>query len=162
MECEAVTKDQIETPALLIDLDVLERNIQIMANYMKDKKAELRPHYKSYKCPTISHKQIHAGAKGITCAKAGEAETLIVAGIKDVLIANEIADPRKVYRIAGLAHSHPESKITVAVDNAENIATLSKTAQRFGATIHVLIEVDVGMERCGINTPEEALLLAKD
>ena len=81
---EPIKKEQIETPALLVDLDILESNIKTMADFLKEKKAKLRPHYKSYKCPTISHKQIAAGAKGITCSKVGEAETLVNAGIKDV------------------------------------------------------------------------------
>lgn len=157
---EPITKEQIETPALLIDLDIMERNIKIMVDFMKDKRAKLRPHYKSYRCPTISHKQIDAGAKGITCAKVGEAETLIVAGIKDVLVANEIVDPRKLFRLAGLAHAHPEAKITVVVDNAENIVTSSEAASQYGTTLYVLVEVDVGMKRCGVNTPEEVYALA--
>jgi D-serine deaminase-like pyridoxal phosphate-dependent protein len=156
-----VSKNEIDTPALLIDLDAFEYNIKVMADFMKDKRAKLRPHYKSYKCPTISHKQIDAGAKGITCAKLGEAETLIIAGIKDILIANQIADPVKLYRLAGLAHAHPETKITVAVDNAENITALSDAASKFRSTLYVLVEVDVGMNRCGVNTPDEVYELAK-
>jgi len=85
-----IKKEQIETPALLINLDKLEYNIEYMADYLKDKKAKLRPHYKTYKCPTIAHLQINAGAKGICCAKLGEAESLVVAGIKDVLILQDL------------------------------------------------------------------------
>lgn len=153
-----ISKEQIETPALLIDLDILDQNIRTMANFMKDKKAKLRPHFKTCKCPAISHKQISAGAKGITCAKLGEAEILVAAGIKDVLIANQIVDPVKIFRLAGLAHG--EAKITVAVDNADNISALSRAASKVGSTIYVLVEIDVGMRRCGVNTPEEVLTLA--
>ncbi len=156
---EPIKKEQIETPTLLIDLDILESNIKTMADFLKERKAKLRPHYKSYKCPTISHKQIAAGAKGITCSKVGEAETLVNAGIKDVYIANEIVDPVKILRIAGLAHG--DAKIGVAVDDSKNISDLSEAAKKYGSTIYVLIEVDVGMNRCGINTPEEAIVLAK-
>jgi len=154
-----VTKEQIETPALLVDLDALEYNVRTMAEFMKGKKARLRPHFKTDKCPTISHKQIAAGAKGITCAKLGEAETLVGAGIKDVLIANQVVDPVKIFRLAGLAHG--DARITVAVDNAENIAALSSAASRVGSTIYVLVEVDVGMKRCGVNTAAEVLDLAR-
>lgn len=154
-----VTKEQIETPALLVDLDALEYNVRTMAEFMKGKKARLRPHFKTDKCPTISHKQIAAGAKGITCAKLGEAETLVSAGIKDVLIANQVVDPVKIFRLAGLAHG--DARITVAVDNAENIAALSSAASRVGSTIYVLVEVDVGMKRCGVNTAAEVLDLAR-
>lgn len=156
---EPIKKEQIETPALLIDLDVFENNIKIMADFLKNKNAKLRPHYKSNKCPTISHKQILAGAKGITCSKISEAETLVNAGIKDVYIANQIVDPVKIIRLAGLANG--DTKISVAVDNSKNISGLSEAALIFGSKIHVLVEVDVGMNRCGINTPEEALILAK-
>jgi 3-hydroxy-D-aspartate aldolase len=102
---------------------------------------------------------VAAGAKGICCAKLGEAETLVEAGIKDVLVANQIVDPVKVDRLAGLARSG--CRIGVAADNEANIKDLSAAAARHGATIRVLVEVDVGMGRCGINTPEEALGLAR-
>jgi D-serine deaminase-like pyridoxal phosphate-dependent protein len=154
-----ITKDQIETPALLIDLDILERNIATMADFMKDKSAKLRPHFKTCKCPAISHKQISSGAKGITCAKLGEAEVLVAAGIKDVLIANQIVDPVKIFRLAGLTNN--EAKITVVADNADNITALSRAASRIRSRIYVLVEVDVGMGRCGLNTPEEVFALAK-
>jgi 3-hydroxy-D-aspartate aldolase len=150
---------ELETPALLIDLSVLERNIRIMSEFMRDKKAKLRPHFKSYKCPNISHMQIAAGAKGITCAKTSEAEVLANAGIRDILVANQIADPNKIYRLACMAKAGV--KITVAVDRIENVMALSKIAKTTGSTLHVLLEVDVGMNRCGINTPEEALELAR-
>lgn len=157
-QCAQISKEHIETPALLIDLDILESNIEKMSQFMKDKKAKLRPHFKTNKCPAIAHRQISSGAKGITCAKLGEAEVLVAAGIKDVLIANQIVDPVKIFRLAGLAHQ--DAKITVAVDNLRNIAELSKAASSVGSTIYILIEVDVGMGRCGVNSPEEALDLA--
>ncbi len=152
-------KEMIETPTLVIDLDILERNISRMASYMENKRAVLRPHFKTYKCPTISHKQIAAGAKGIACAKLSEAEVLVAAGIKDVLIANQVVDPFKINRLAALANSG--AKITVAVDTERNVEDLSKAAAFYGSTLFILIEVDVGMGRCGINTKEEALGLAE-
>ena len=155
----STTIEEMETPALLIDLDILEYNIATMANFINDKRAKLRPHFKTHKCPTISHKQINAGAKGITCAKLGEAETLVLAGIKDVLIANTIVQPSKIIRLAGLAHG--DTKISVAVDNKQNISVLSEAATTVGSTIHVLVEVNIGMERCGVNTPEEVFFLAR-
>ena len=94
-----IRKDEIETPALLIDLDVFERNLKIMSDFFSQKTAKLRPHYKTHKCPTIAHQQINRGAKGITCATLGEAETLIAAGIGDILIANQIVDRQKIYRL---------------------------------------------------------------
>jgi len=154
----AITRDQIETPALLIDLDILESNIQKMADSFKGKKAFLRPHFKTHKCPTIAHMQMEAGAKGITCAKLGEAEVLAAAGIRDILIANEVVDSSKVYRLASLANN---ARITVCADNADNVAELSKAAQVYGSTVYVLVELEVGMHRCGVDTKEEALSLAR-
>jgi D-serine deaminase-like pyridoxal phosphate-dependent protein len=156
---KTIIKEKIETPALLVDLDILEKNISIMAKYFKDKKARLKPHFKTFKCPTIAHKIIDAGAKGISCAKLGEAEILINSGIKDVLIANQIVDKQKIFRLAGLANG--DSKVTVVVDNEENIYDLSEAASAFGSIIHVLVEVDVGMKRCGVNSAEEVLKLVK-
>ena len=150
--------EDIETPALLVDMDILESNIRIMSDYFKDKKARLRPHFKTHKSPAISHMQIAAGAKGMTCAKLGEAEVLSAAGVYDILIANQIADRRKITRLAGLART---SRISVCADNAENVADLSEAAQACGSTLYVLIEINVGMERCGVNTKEEVLELAK-
>jgi len=152
-------KEQISTPALLIDLDDLETNIQLMAHFFLDKKTQLRPHFKSHKSPMIAHKQISAGAKGITCAKLGEAEVLANAGIKDILIANQIVEPEKIYRVASLAKNGV--KIAVAVDSIENIDNLSEAASFLSSTIYVLIEVDVGMKRCGVSSVEEALTLAE-
>ena len=130
-----------------------------MSDYFSQKKSKLRPHYKTHKCPTIAHQQINRGAKGITCATLGEAETLIAAGIQDILIANQIVDPQKIYRLAGLARG--DSKITVAVDNEDNIRELSTAASAVGSTLYVLVEVNVGADRCGVNSPSEVLVLAK-
>jgi len=154
-----IRKDQIETPALLIDLDIYERNLKIMADYFRPKKSKLRPHYKTHKCPAIAHQQIKRGAKGITCATLGEAETLVAAGIEDILIANQIVDPQKIYRLAGLARG--DAKVTIAVDNADNIRDLSNVASAVGSTLYVLVEVNVGANRCGVNTPSEVLELAQ-
>jgi D-serine deaminase-like pyridoxal phosphate-dependent protein len=152
------TKEQIETPALIIDMDKLEANIKKMSDYLADKTAKLRPHFKTHKSPAIAFMQLAAGAKGLTCAKLGEAEVLAAAGIHDILIANQVVDTNKIYRMAALAR---QAKITVCVDNADNVKELSEAAQACGTTLYVLIEVDVGMKRCGIDTKEEALLLAK-
>jgi len=153
-----IKKEQIETPALLVDLDALEFNIHKMADFYKEKNAKLRPHFKTHKSSAIAQMQIKAGAKGICCAKLGEAEILAAAGISDILIANQIVDPIKVCRLAALANN---SRISVCVDNTENIVDLSQAATAYGSTIYVLIELEVGMHRCGVATKEEALKLAK-
>ena len=155
---ERIPISQIETPALLLDMDILEYNIRVMGDFFKGKTAKLRPHFKTDKCPRISHMQINAGAKGITCSKLGEAEVLAASGIKDILLANQIVSPEKIMRVAGLAKSGVH--ITVLADNVENIRMLSEAANACGADIHVLVELDVGMGRCGVGTAEEVLELA--
>jgi len=158
-EFKCMNMEDIETPALILDLDVLEDNIRIMADFFKGRNARLRPHFKTCKCPNIAHLQLEAGAKGITCAKVGEAEVLVDAGIRDILVANQVVDPDKIYRLACMARGG--AKITVAVDRAENIESLSAVTRKVGAMLHVLVEIDVGMNRCGVNTEEEALDLAQ-
>ena len=96
-------KQELDTPALLVDLDVMEANISRMARFPSRKRAKLRPHYKTHKTPAIALKQLEAGAIGITCAKVEEAETLVNAGVKDILIANQVVGSTKIARLAGLA-----------------------------------------------------------
>jgi D-serine deaminase-like pyridoxal phosphate-dependent protein len=153
-----ITLETIETPALLVDMDALEWNVRVMADFMKGRRVRLRPHFKTHKSPAICHMQLAAGAKGICCAKLGEAEVLLSTGIPDVLIANQIVDPAKIARLAGLARG---AKVTVCADNAGNVADLSAAAARAGAPLRVLVEVDVGMNRCGVKTAEETLALAR-
>ncbi len=153
------SKWELDTPALLIDLPAMERNIARMAAFFADKKAKLRPHSKTHKCPTISHKQLAAGnAVGVTCAKLGEAETLAAAGITDILIANQIVGPQKIARLVGLAH---HADVMVAVDDPVNVEQLSAAAVDAGVRLRVLVEVNIGMNRCGVEPGEPALELAR-
>jgi D-serine deaminase-like pyridoxal phosphate-dependent protein len=151
-------KSQIPTPALLIYQEVLEDNITLMAQFFKNYTAKLRPHFKTHKSPLLARKQIKAGAIGMTCAKVGEAEILVDAGIESILIANEIIDPVKIGRVAQLAL---KSQLIVAVDQADNLRMLSQAAQKTGSVIHVVVEIDVGMKRCGVQPGEAALSLAR-
>jgi len=155
---ENISKYDIDTPALLIDIDKMERNIQKMADFFDGRSANLRPHTKTHKCPVLAHKQLRAGAQGITCAKLGEAEVMAQAGVNDILIANQIVGSQKIARLANLAR---HCDIMVAVEASDNAADLSNAAQAVGSTIRVLIEVDVGMHRCGVKSVEEALSLAQ-
>ena len=148
----------ISTPALIVDANVLKANAEAMKTLLAGSKLQLRPHYKSHKCAGIARWQVATGAKGMTCAKLSEAEDLCDAGIEDILIANQIIDPVKVRRIADLAGN---CRLTVCVDNAENIAALSAAAQSAGSTVHCLVEFDIGMERCGVVTNEAFLALAR-
>ena len=149
---------EIDTPALVIDMEVMEDNISRMAGYFKGIDANLRPHIKTHKCPIIAHKQLAAGASGITCSKLGEAEVMIQAGIKNILIANEIVGTRKIRRLMDLAR---QADITVAVDDAGNIEDLSEAARVAGVQLSVLVDVNVGMNRCGVEPGKPALELAK-
>ena len=151
-------KTELDTPALLIDLDVMESNIQKMSDYFATVSAELRPHLKTHKTPIIAHKQIAAGAIGITCAKLGEAETVVHAGIQDVLIANQIVGTHKIARLINLAK---HSEIMVAVDNAQNVEAISEAANAKGVTIRILVEVNIGMNRCGVEPGQPTLALAQ-
>lgn len=149
---------EIDTPALVIDLDIMERNISKMAGYFKEIDANLRPHIKTHKCPDIAHMQLRAGAMGITCSKLGEAEVMIRAGIRDILIANEIVGTRKIQRLMDLAR---EADLTVAVDDPENLEDLAEAARVSNVSLGILVDVNVGMDRCGVEPGRPALELAR-
>lgn len=151
--------ERIETPALIVDANILQENIMAMNKMLKDSKLSLRPHYKSHKCAMIAHLQIKNGAKGMTCAKLSEAIDLADCGIEDILIANQITEPKKIRRLADLAG---DCRLTVCVDNCENIKELAIAAKNAGTIIHCLVEYEIGMKRCGVDTKEEVLELAKE
>jgi D-serine deaminase-like pyridoxal phosphate-dependent protein len=152
------TKMALDTPVLLVDLDVMEENIRQIAATCREGKVAWRPHTKGIKIPAIAHQALAAGAIGVTCAKLGEAEVMAAAGIGDILIANQIVGAPKIARLVGLQR-HAETK--VLVDNADNIATLAVEASRAGVRLRVLIEVDIGMGRTGVAPGEAAIALAQ-
>ncbi|MCJ7518170.1 MAG: DSD1 family PLP-dependent enzyme [Anaerolineaceae bacterium] len=151
-------KNELDTPALLLDMNTVERNIQKMADYAKNAGINLRPHAKIYKAtPVFAWLQIQAGAIGITVSKLSEAEILATAGIKDILIANQVVGSRKIQRLINLAgYTH----VKEAVDSAENIQDLSSAAQLKGIKLGVVIEVNIGNNRCGVEPFEPTLKLA--
>lgn len=149
---------QLETPALIVDEEILNQNMQTMSGILTGKKLRLRPHFKSNKCAAIALKQIQQGACGITCAKLSEAEDLCDCGIEDILIANQIVDPGKLARLAQLAK---KCHLTVCVDDAENARALSKAAVAAGSTIYCYVEYEIGMQRCGVTEEGEYVKLAK-
>jgi D-serine deaminase-like pyridoxal phosphate-dependent protein len=151
-------KSEIPTPALVIYLPIMEENLNLMANFFRNRDASLRPHFKTHKCLEIAQQQMAAGAIGITCAKLGEAEVLTQAQIPSILIANEVVDARKINHLAALAQ---KTQIIVAVDQAENLQQLSIAAQEVGSELLVLVESNVGMNRCGVETGTAALSLAR-
>jgi len=150
--------DELDTPALLLDLDAFERNIDTMAAFFADKAAVLRPHSKTHKCPEVARRQLAAGALGITCAKVSEAEVMADAGVSDILIANQIVGAIKIDRLTDLA---ARCDLMVAVDNPGNVQDLSAACLAKGVTLGILVEVDTGMQRCGVRSAEDALALAR-
>ncbi|MCH2116440.1 MAG: DSD1 family PLP-dependent enzyme [Pirellulales bacterium] len=149
----------LDTPALILDLDVSDRNIQQMAQFFRDRPAQLRPHFKNHKCSELAIRQMKAGsAVGMTCANMVEAEALGRAGIDDILIANQILGREKIRRLVDLAC---KLKISVAIDELSQAELISEAASAAGATVGLLVEVDAGMGRCGVSPGEPALALAK-
>jgi len=152
------TKSEIDTPALILDHQKLKNNIQKMADFFKDKPAKLRPHFKTPKTVEIAKMQLDTGAVGITCAKVSEAEELVNAGVKDILIANEIVGETKIKRLVRLLKKGADVK--VAVDSEENICELSRLMGQARISLGVLIDINVGLPRCGVS-PEKSLELAR-
>jgi len=150
---------ELPTPCLLLDLDAVDHNIKTMQEYLIDNtQCQLRPHIKSHKCPKLAHLQIQGGAIGITCAKIGEAVVMAHAGIKSILIANEVIGDDKIKVLAGL---NRYSEVMPSVDNKENAARISYWAKKIGVNIPLFIEVDIALNRCGVRTIPEALELAE-
>ena len=149
---------ELDTPALLVDLDALERNIIKMADFFSNRPVALRPHAKTHKCPQIALRQLAAGAIGITCAKVAEAEVMAAAGVRDILIANQVTGEVKIDRLTDLA-AHAD--LMVAVDYGANVADLAAACKAKGVVLRVLVEVDIGMGRCGVTPGEAALTLAR-
>lgn len=150
--------EELDTPCLCVDRDALEGNLRAMAEITAPPNARLRPHFKTHKSPAIAWMQLRAGAVGITCAKLGEAEVLAAAGVRDILIANQIVGPVKIDRLVGLASC---TDVMAAVDRVENAADLDRACAARGVSLRVLVEVDVGMGRCGADPGREAVDLAR-
>ncbi|MBQ5725532.1 MAG: alanine racemase, partial [Clostridia bacterium] len=148
----------IETPALILEKSIFDQNRRVMASLLSGSTMAMRPHYKSHKCPAIARIQLADGAKGFTCAKLSEAEDLARAGVSDILIANQIVDEKKLARLAALAG---QCRLTVCVESEENVLALSRAASAAGTTVYVLIEYEIGMKRCGVESHEEVLTLAR-
>lgn len=149
----------VDTPALLIDLDAFERNLQRMAAAMPaNGRVKLRAHAKTHKSPVIAQRQIALGAVGICCQKVSEAEIFVQHGITDVLVSNEVAGSTKLKRLAALAR---QARMAVCVDDIDSVAALAAAAAAFSVRIRALVEIDVGAARCGVAPGEPALRLAQ-
>jgi D-serine deaminase-like pyridoxal phosphate-dependent protein len=151
-------RHEVETPALLLDLDLARRNIARMATRIAELGTNLRPHIKAHKSPELARLQVAAGAVGVACATVWEAVVMArTAGIADILVANEVVGDAKLRALATVARDH---RITVAVDDPSNARALSRAGVAAGSSFGVLIEVDVGMGRAGVRTAGQALELA--
>jgi D-serine deaminase-like pyridoxal phosphate-dependent protein len=153
------TKFDLPTPALLLDLDLFEANLRKMADHCRQSGCGFRPHAKTHKCPEIAHRQIAAGALGISVATVAEAEMMAGAGIRGVLLTSPIVEPRKIARVAELVAKGGE--ILLAVGHALEAERLAEAARQRKVTVDVLIDVDVGDRRTGVEPGQPALELAR-
>lgn len=153
-----IAVDQVDTPALLVDLDALERNIEYMAQVAQVAGVVLRPHAKTHKDPVIARMQMARGAVGVCCQKVAEAEVLVNGGVGDVLVANEIVGVQKLRRLAALAR---RATVCVCVDDPLQVTSLQQVAADMAASIGVLVEINVGGQRAGVAPGAAALMLAQ-
>jgi D-serine deaminase-like pyridoxal phosphate-dependent protein len=147
--------EEVDTPALVVDLDAFERNTQVLQNTVAGKGVRVRAHAKTHKCPEIARRQVAAGAIGVCCQKVSEAEAMVEGGIADVLVSNEVVGAPKIARLAELAR---RAKLGVCVDSLQGVRELRAA----GAKLDVYIELEVGMGRCGVAPGEPAVALAKE
>jgi D-serine deaminase-like pyridoxal phosphate-dependent protein len=154
-----MTRDEIPTPALLLDLDRFERNVATMARHTAATGKRLRPHAKTHKCPEIARRQLAAGAIGVVCAKLAEAEVMADAGVSGLLVSTEIVGAEKIGRLMTLLDRAPDT--LVVVDHPDNVADLSRAARAAGHAVHALVDVDVGTRRTGCQPGAPALVLAR-
>ncbi len=150
----------LDTPALVVDLDVMDRNIETLHGRFDQSSAKVRPHVTGHQTPKIAHRQLQAAntVGGISVTSVGEAEVFSDAGITDILVSSQIVTRSKIRRLCTLAGSN---RIGVAVDNPQNVSDLSQAAEAQGVTLGVLVELDVGLGRCGVAPGDEALELAR-
>jgi 3-hydroxy-D-aspartate aldolase len=155
---KAGSREMLQTPALVLDLDLLERNIRQMAEFAQEHGVSLRPHAKTHKSVRIARMQIEAGALGASVATIGEAKIMIEAGISDVLVTSPVVHPAKVDLLINL-NSRADGLMVVA-DHVANVATLDAAAAAVGRPLTVLVDLDVGIGRTGSRTPEDAFFVA--
>jgi D-serine deaminase-like pyridoxal phosphate-dependent protein len=161
---------EIDTPALVVDLDAMKRNIARMAEFARKHDVRWRPHAKMHKSAELARLQIAAGARGVCVQKTAEAEALAAGGIRDIYISNEVIAPRKLARVAQLAHQLAAGggRLAIAVDSVEGIRGLAQAMQEMRAQLHsqagidVFIEIDVGQGRCGVEPGPAAVTLARE
>lgn len=148
----------LDTPCLVVDLDALDRNIGRLAEFFRSRRVNWRPHTKSYKCVEMAQRVLAAGAIGVTCAKLGEAETLGLAGIRDILITGPVVGATKLARLCDLRRI---ADPLVVIDHVDHVAMLADAANRAGVRLRALLEIDLGMNRCGVLPGAAAVELAR-
>ncbi len=153
-----LTLDDLDTPALLLDLDAFEHNVGTMSETIRGSGKHWRPHGKAFKNPAIAHALLRAGAIGVTVAKVSEAEVMAAGGITDILIAHLVVGPSKAARLAALQR---QADVKATVDHVEQLPALSAAARTAGTTIGLLVDVDLGMGRTGVGSAEDAVALAR-
>jgi D-serine deaminase-like pyridoxal phosphate-dependent protein len=149
----------LPTPALVVDVEAMESNLQKMASFYRDKKAKLRPHGKTHKCPILAKRQIELGAIGICVAKVSEAEVMVEAGVEKVLITSPVVTKEKIERVVALAKRSPG--VEIVVDQEKNARDLAAAAAAAGIRLSVLIDLNVGTDRTGINMGKAVVELAE-
>ena len=149
---------EVDTPALLLDLDAFERNLDRLDKSLVETRIRVRPHAKSHKCPEIALRQMARGAIGVCCQKVSEAEVMVEGGVMNVLVANEVIGAPKLARLAALAR---RARVSVCVDDVQNVADIDSAARAAGVKIDVLVEVNVGANRCGVEPGQPAVNLAQ-
>ncbi len=151
-------EEDVETPALLLDLDAFEHNLDLMASLLAPTGAKLRAHAKTHKSAVVAHQQMRRGAIGQCVQKVGEAEMLAWGGIPDILVSNEVVGPKKLARLAALAKI---AKVAVCIDDESQVAACAAAAEAAGIRLTVLVEIDVGAARCGVPPGPPAVALAE-
>jgi len=150
--------DEVDTPALIVELDAFERNLRRLADRVRGK-VRLRPHAKTHKCPVIALKQVELGAVGVCVQKVSEAEAMVYGGVRDVLVTNEVVGRQKLRRLMALAHT---ARVGLCVDDPAQIADADAAAGEAGvASLPVHVEINMGGNRCGVEPGEPALDLAR-
>lgn len=150
--------DDLETPALVVDLDRLERNIDRMVKFTKQCGVALRPHAKTHKVPEIAKMQVKAGSRGVCLQKVSEVEVFADNGIDDIFLTNEIVAPSKILKLAQVAQ---KAHVGLAVDEVEVASNIGRIFKDAGSEADVYVDIDVGMHRCGVTDPERAAELAR-
>ena len=155
-----VSKTDLPTPALLLDLDRFETNVETMARHARSCSIGMRPHSKTHKCPEVARRQMAAGALGISTATVSEAETMARAGISGLLITSEMADPNKFQRLVRLTRNQPDTM--AVVDHTWQAERMNDAAEAGGVRLNVMVDIDPANRRTGVEAGEPALRLARE